>query len=92
LKSVAINLEELKNSFSYNEYRLLLSQIKPRLVSFKKELPDSFIILRHDVEFSVNRALDLAILEAKESVQSTFFFQVNPLVKFGSLKGFSSAV
>ena len=76
MNSEAINLEELKNSFSYNEYRLLLSQIKPRLVSFKKELPDSFIILRHDVEFSVNRALDLAILEAKESVQSTFFFQV----------------
>ena len=76
MKSTSINFEEVKNSFSHNEYKVLLTEIKPRLANFSKTPPDNFIILRHDVEFSIARALDIGIIEAKENVQSTFFFQV----------------
>lgn len=37
----------------------------------------SFIILRHDVEFSPKRALQLARLEASSGVSASYFFQVS---------------
>ena len=38
---------------------------------------EKFIILRHDVEFSPKRAYDLAVVESKYSIFSTFFFQIS---------------
>ncbi|MBR0034119.1 MAG: hypothetical protein IJP54_00425, partial [Synergistaceae bacterium] len=37
----------------------------------------SFIIIRHDVEFSPKRAHDLAELEHNEGITSTYFFQIS---------------
>ena len=39
-------------------------------------MPENFILLRHDVEFDISRALELAKIESKHNVKSTFFFQV----------------
>lgn len=38
---------------------------------------EKFIILRHDIEFSPKRAYDLAVVEAKYGICSTFFFQIS---------------
>ncbi len=38
---------------------------------------ERFILLRHDVEFSPKRAYDLAVVESKYGICSTFFFQIS---------------
>ena len=40
------------------------------------ELSDTYCIIRHDVEFSVDRALQLAILENKLGISTTYLFQI----------------
>ena len=62
--------------FSTLEYIEILTAFSGRFMSFEDELDDGFTILRHDVEFSVNRALNMAIIEHQYGVKSTFFFQV----------------
>ncbi|MCH5339951.1 MAG: hypothetical protein J1E01_00655 [Acetatifactor sp.] len=65
--------------FSYAEYGNIIMLIKEsgKQATFRKALTvDSYIIMRHDVEFSVERAYDLACFEAENKFQSTYFFQV----------------
>lgn len=68
-------------TFSYAYYCNLireLQKISP-LKDFSEVQPldDSFFILRHDVEFSVERAFDLAKLEHDElGIRSSYFFQI----------------
>lgn len=65
--------------FSYNDYKLLLDDIKHAgtLCDYADARErDSFIILRHDVEFSPARAYDLARFESENGVTSTYFFQL----------------
>ncbi len=64
--------------FSYDEYKEIIRLIKEsgRGANFyqaaKKE---EFIIMRHDVEFSVDRAYALSKLELSMDFTSTYFFQ-----------------
>ncbi len=64
------------NQFSMNEYSKILETYKDRFVTFNNNMPDNFVLLRHDVEFSVNRALLIAEFETNKNVSSSFFFQV----------------
>lgn len=67
----------MNRNFSYKEYKMILDSYSGRFKKFSEVIGVSeFVILRHDVEFNVNRALQLAQLEETEGVKSTFFFQV----------------
>ena len=75
--------------FSYKEYNLILEKYKSRIVDFLGVDNNDFVLLRHDVEFSVERALRIAYLDAKWSIPSSFLFQVksnayNPLSTLNS--------
>lgn len=72
------------NSFSFDLYREICENIlrTGRLCDYRDVLDgraaekDGFVILRHDVEFSPERAELLAVVEAELEVSSSFFFQV----------------
>ncbi len=64
--------------FSFEDYRKILSIIKQTglQADYKEAINrDEFIIMRHDVEYSVERAYDLAKVEESMDFTSTFFFQ-----------------
>jgi len=62
--------------FTYEEYIKILKLIGSRLSFFKLQMSENFILLRHDVEFDISRAFEIAKIEYKHNVKSTFFFQV----------------
>ena len=69
------------NNFSFNEYKKIIRYYKKflRPVFFDKvdKYSNNFFIIRHDVEFSTERALELAKIEKKElNIKSSFFFQI----------------
>lgn len=64
--------------FSYDEYREIIRIIKSSGLrsDYADALhKDKFIIMRHDVEYSVERAYALAKVETSMDFTSTFFFQ-----------------
>lgn len=66
-------------AFSHSEYRQILGKYQGQIRDFNDVLNENeqeFVILRHDVEFSVLRALEIAQLENEFNVCSTFNFQV----------------
>jgi hypothetical protein len=67
------------NSFSYKEYTEIIENIKKyfKIINYQeaKNL-SSYAIIRHDVEFSVQRAYNLALLEKSLGIKSTYFFQI----------------
>ena len=69
----------MKN-FCYEEYTYIINWIKENYPINKftgiTELSDTYCIIRHDVEFSVDRALQLAILENKLGISTTYLFQI----------------
>jgi hypothetical protein len=66
-----------KKAFTYEEYTQIISMYSDRMRSFNEALGLSdFVILRHDVEFSVTRALKMAQIENQKKIKSTYFFQV----------------
>ena len=65
------------SDFSYIEYEKILNRHRPNLKDFfEARVSNQFTILRHDVEFSIKRALKIAQLESSNNVKSTFFIQV----------------
>ena len=69
------------NNFSYEQYVSIISMIKGKLpiVDFNDVLEtnlDKFCVLRHDIEFSVDRALKLAKVEHSLGVVSTYTVQL----------------
>jgi len=46
----------------------------------KKEKPNKFIILRHDVDIKPERALEFAKVESMFNIQSTYYFRMTPKV------------
>jgi hypothetical protein len=69
------------NFFSFKEYRKIFYYYKSnlKLLNFNEVNKNSnnFFILRHDVEFSIERAFDLALFEKwKLNTKSNFFFQL----------------
>lgn len=74
-----IDLKDTTNKykFSFFEYNKIIKTFSKRFTSFPNAIgKEKFVILRHDVEFSVSRALELAKIEHEANVKSTFFFQV----------------
>ena len=66
--------------FSYEEYGKIITLIKEsgKQATFRDALTmDSYIIMRHDVEFSVERAYELACFETENKFRSIYFFQVS---------------
>lgn len=64
---------------TYDEYKALLGRLKEtgRMMSFKKALhSDSFIVLRHDVEYSLEKAAYMAVVEYSMGVKATYFVQL----------------
>lgn len=64
--------------FSFDDYREILRVVKETGLNATYEEAlnrDSFIILRHDVEYSVERAYALSKVEESMDMRSTFFFQ-----------------
>ncbi len=64
--------------FSYEDYRKIISIIKETglYATYEEALTrDKFIIMRHDVEFSVDRAYKLSKVEESMDFRSSFFFQ-----------------
>lgn len=70
-----------KLSSSYKAYKEILKNIieTNKLVDFTdvKINTNSFILLRHDVEFSVERAFNLSLVEDVFTVKSSYFFQLS---------------
>ena len=66
--------------FSYKEYKKIIDYISENLPILDYSQIDytttSFAIIRHDVEFILERAYDLAILENEIGISSTYFFQL----------------
>ena len=66
--------------FSYNEYRNLIKIISKNLpiLDFSEinESTEKFCVLRHDIEFSIDRAYRLAKIENQLGVASTYTVQV----------------
>ncbi|SFD61265.1 hypothetical protein [Bacillus sp. UNCCL81] len=68
------------NRFSFQEYKEIINRIKKthQVLDFSDidDFTNNFAIIRHDVEFSVERAHALAQLENKLGVCSSYFFQI----------------
>ena len=83
------------NNFNLNNYILLLdSLIKANYKFYKfqdalegKEC-QSYVILRHDIDFSLDYVLDFAQVETQKNIGSTFFFHLrSPLYNLLSEEG-----
>lgn len=64
--------------FSYDDYREIIRIIQEsgRAAGYEDALQkDSFVIMRHDVEYSVERAFALSRVESEMGFVSTWFFQ-----------------
>lgn len=65
------------NLFSHEEYRSIIRQFRSRHTDFIDAITtDDFVVIRHDVEFSMNRAYDLALINHDMGISNTFLFQV----------------
>ena len=79
--------------FTHRSYLELLKDMKDsgrKIVSFRdiQNAGDAFVILRHDVDFSLQKALDMARLDNEAGATSTFFILLtapyyNPLTEEG---------
>ena len=64
--------------FSYEDYKEIIRIIQStgNQAGYEEALTaDKFVIMRHDVEYSVDRAYALAKVESSMDFTSTFFFQ-----------------
>ncbi|MDL2266740.1 hypothetical protein LJC46_01975 [Desulfovibrio sp. OttesenSCG-928-G15] len=64
---------------SYSAYECMLDNIlaSKKYTDFSDaNSKDSFIVLRHDVEFSVDRAYTLSLIEQKRGIAASYFFQL----------------
>jgi hypothetical protein len=63
--------------FSYDAYLRYMLPFRHMLVGYREALNScEFAISRHDVEFDTHRALEMAKIENKAGIKSTYFFQV----------------
>jgi hypothetical protein len=81
-----MNESEKYTPFSYVEYRKIVELFKPIIKDFSEinHGDDNYCLLRHDVEFLMDRAIRMAEIDYEMGVQSSFFIQVmnsayNPL-------------
>ena len=82
LEQVAENKEVYRfNDFTHGGYRSYIQQLKEKgfNFSFYHELDkeSKFVLFRHDVDFSPQRALQLAKIEAEMGIHSTYFIHLH---------------
>jgi hypothetical protein len=66
------------DSWSYKKYKDIVLKNKSQTVSFKEAmLLKSFVLIRHDVEFSPKSAYNMAKIDRDLKVHSVFLFQVS---------------
>lgn len=70
-----------KEDCSFDTYRRILRDIKSTgkycdYADVISEDKDMFLVLRHDIEFSVDRAFKLSMIEAEEGISSSYFVQI----------------
>ena len=69
----------MKN-FSYKEYVHIIDWAKTNynIMKFSDIAPstDNFCVIRHDVEYSIDRSYELAKLEHKLGIETTYLFQI----------------
>jgi len=69
------------NEFSYDYYRNLIKKIRLKnipIIDFSDvDMYNTWCIIRHDVEFSIDRAHKLAMIENKIGVKSTYNIQLS---------------
>lgn len=65
--------------WSTDEYRAIIRHYKSVVKDYREidGATNEFCLIRHDVEFSVSRALMLAEIDHEEGIQSSFFIQVS---------------
>ena len=75
IESIKSNMQIDYNQFTENSYRAIVKQAASKylFVTYGYEGSELHAIWRHDVDFSLNRALKLAQIEADLGVTSTFF-------------------
>lgn len=66
------------NDFTVSEYSDLLKMAKDnyRFIAFSDEYEGKTILWRHDVDYSVHRAVKMAALEEELGIRATYFFQL----------------
>ena len=68
------------NKFSYEEYGEIISSIQKYLpildYSEIEKTTEKFCVIRHDVEFSIDRAYDLAVYEHSLGIETSYMFQI----------------
>ncbi|WP_156290541.1 hypothetical protein [Oceanobacillus salinisoli] len=68
------------NSFSYKEYSHILDLLQDYypIMDYSEvgDHTDRFAVIRHDVEFSVERAYRMAELEARKDIYTSYMFQI----------------
>jgi hypothetical protein len=69
------------SNFSFNEYTAIVNRIQYSIPiksfdSVYKHSNSSYCVIRHDVEFSIERALELAYIEKSLDISSTYVFQI----------------
>ena len=66
--------------FSYNEYKNIINLVRKHIpiIDFSEVTKDikKFCVLRHDIEFSIDRAYKLAKIENELGVTSTYTVQL----------------
>ena len=71
--------EQENNMFSFDDYKEIIRIIKSSgrgCATYAEAYgKDDFILMRHDIEYSVKRAYDLSKVETSMDFRSTFFFQ-----------------
>jgi len=70
----------MHNSFSYKEYKEIILSIQKYLpildYSEVNTLTNKFCVIRHDVEFSVDKAYELALYEHSLGIKTSYMFQI----------------
>lgn len=71
----------LKEDCCFDTYRRILRDIKGTgkycdYADVLSESRDEFLVLRHDIEFSIDRAYNLSKIEAEEGISSSYFVQI----------------
>ncbi len=64
---------------SYSVYEKIIEDMKAtgKAMSYAEAIgKDEFAIMRHDIEFSIERAYDLSLIESKHDFTSTYFVQI----------------
>lgn len=74
---MSLKLNFNTTDFTEKYYKTLLKKIKNKTIFYNEiNKYDNFTLWRHDIDFSVHRALSLAKLEKNLEVKATYFIQL----------------